>query len=109
MAIGSRGALRGEPAAWAYGASKAGLHALLQSAAVALGPLGVACGVVAPGWVETPMAAAALAGRCPCSHTGQRASAAGARKVQAEHSHSASRGAGAGCGGGGGGGSGESL
>jgi NAD(P)-dependent dehydrogenase (short-subunit alcohol dehydrogenase family) len=62
VAIGSRGALRGEPAAWAYGASKAGLHALLQSAAVALGPLGVACGVVAPGWVETPMAAAALAG-----------------------------------------------
>ena len=37
-------------------------NALLQSAAVALGPLGVACGVVAPGWVETPMAAAALAG-----------------------------------------------
>ena len=62
VAIGSRGALRGEPAAWAYGASKAGLHALLQSAAVALGPLGVACGVVAPGWVDTPMAAAALAG-----------------------------------------------
>ena len=62
VAIGSRGALRGEPCAWASGASKAGLHALLQSAAVALGAHGVVCAVVAPGWVDTPMARAALAG-----------------------------------------------
>ncbi len=62
VAIGSRGALRGEPAAWAYGASKAGLHALLQSAAVSLGALGVVCAVVAPGWVDTPMAASSLSG-----------------------------------------------
>ena len=60
--VGSRGAFRGEPAAWAYGASKAALHALAQSAAVALAPFGVVCANVAPGFVETPMAAAALAG-----------------------------------------------
>ena len=62
IAVGSRGALRGEPRAWAYAAAKAGLHALMQSAAVTLGSVGVVCGVVAPGWVDTPMAAGALAG-----------------------------------------------
>jgi 3-oxoacyl-[acyl-carrier protein] reductase len=62
VAVGSRGALRGEPNAWAYGAAKAGLHALVQSAAVSLGGLGVSCSAVAPGWVDTPMAQQSLQG-----------------------------------------------
>ncbi len=60
--VSSRGAFRGEPDAPAYGASKAGLNALSQSLAVALAPHGIAVGVVAPGFVETDMAAALLDG-----------------------------------------------
>lgn len=60
--IGSRGAFRGEPHAWAYGASKAGMHQLAQSAAVALGRHGVVVTAVAPGFVATPMAEGALQG-----------------------------------------------
>ncbi len=54
--IGSRGAFRGEPDAPGYGASKAGLHAMSQSLALALAPKGVLVYAVAPGWVETDMA-----------------------------------------------------
>ncbi len=54
--IGSRGAFRGEPDAPAYGASKAGLHAMSQSLALALASKGVLVYAVAPGWVETDMA-----------------------------------------------------
>ncbi len=54
--IGSRGAFRGEPDCPAYGASKAGLHAMSQSLALALAPKGVLVYAVAPGWVETDMA-----------------------------------------------------
>jgi len=54
--IGSRGAFRGEPESPAYGASKAGLHAMSQSLALALGPQGILVYAVAPGWVETDMA-----------------------------------------------------
>jgi len=60
--ISSRGAFRGEPAAPAYAASKAGLNALSQSLALALAGQGVYFFVVAPGWVETDMAAGHLAG-----------------------------------------------
>jgi NAD(P)-dependent dehydrogenase (short-subunit alcohol dehydrogenase family) len=55
--IGSRGAFRGEPECPAYGASKAGLHAMSQSLAVALAPRGIHVFAVAPGFVETDMAA----------------------------------------------------
>ncbi|MBD0366358.1 MAG: SDR family oxidoreductase [Flavisolibacter sp.] len=58
--ISSRGAFRGEPDHPAYGASKAGLNALSQSLAIALAPYGITIGVVAPGFVETDMAAAYL-------------------------------------------------
>ena len=54
--VGSRGAFRGEPENPAYGASKAGLHALGQSLAVALAPHGITVASVAPGFVETDMA-----------------------------------------------------
>lgn len=60
--ISSRGAFRGEPDAPAYGASKAGLNALSQSLAKALAPKAVYVYCVAPGWVETDMAAEHLAG-----------------------------------------------
>jgi NAD(P)-dependent dehydrogenase (short-subunit alcohol dehydrogenase family) len=58
--ISSRGAFRGEPDHPAYGASKAGLNALTQSLAVALGRYNIIVGAIAPGFVETDMAAAYL-------------------------------------------------
>ncbi len=60
--ISSRGAFRGEPDAPAYGASKAGLNALSQSLAKALAPHRVTVFCIAPGWVETDMAATHLRG-----------------------------------------------
>jgi NAD(P)-dependent dehydrogenase (short-subunit alcohol dehydrogenase family) len=60
--ISSRGAFRGEPDAPAYGASKAALNSLSQSLAKALAPRGVYVYCLAPGWVETEMAAAYIAG-----------------------------------------------
>jgi NAD(P)-dependent dehydrogenase (short-subunit alcohol dehydrogenase family) len=60
--VSSRGAFRGEPEHPAYGASKAGLVALGQSLARALGPRGISVTTVAPGFVDTDMAAEALAG-----------------------------------------------
>ncbi|HWQ33560.1 MAG TPA: SDR family oxidoreductase [Blastocatellia bacterium] len=60
--VSSRGAFRGEPQAPAYGASKAGLNAMSQSLAQALAPHNVFVYVVAPGFVETDMAAELLDG-----------------------------------------------
>lgn len=60
--VSSRGAFRGEPKQPAYGASKAGLNALGQSLAQALAPRGVYVFTVAPGFVQTDLAAARLAG-----------------------------------------------
>ena len=60
--VSSRGAFRGEPGQPAYGASKAGLNALGQSLALALAPHGIAVATVAPGFVETDMAARHLDG-----------------------------------------------
>lgn len=60
--ISSRGAFRGEPIKPAYGASKAGLNALGQSLAVALAPHDIFVGTVAPGFVNTELAAERLNG-----------------------------------------------
>ena len=60
--VSSRGAFRGEPDKPAYGASKAGLNALSQSLAVALAPHNIFVGVVAPGFVDTELAAEKLSG-----------------------------------------------
>lgn len=60
--VSSRGAFRGEPTAPAYGAAKAGLNALGQSMARALAPYHVFVYTVAPGWVDTDMAAEGLKG-----------------------------------------------
>lgn len=62
VAVGSRGAYRGEPTKPAYGASKAALHAMTQSLAVALAPHGIVCAAVAPGFVDTDMARSVLDG-----------------------------------------------
>lgn len=59
--VSSRGAFRGEPLMPWYGASKAGMNAMGQSLAQALGPDGVYVYTVAPGFVETEMAAERLA------------------------------------------------
>ena len=60
--VSSRGAFRGEPGQPAYGASKAGLNALGQSLAKFLAPHGIAVATVAPGFVETEMAASRING-----------------------------------------------
>jgi NAD(P)-dependent dehydrogenase (short-subunit alcohol dehydrogenase family) len=60
--ITSRGAFRGEPDAPAYAASKAGLNAFSQSMAKALAPHNIFIYAVAPGFVETDMAACLLSG-----------------------------------------------
>jgi 3-oxoacyl-[acyl-carrier protein] reductase len=60
--VSSRGAYRGEPRFPAYGSSKAGINSFGQSMARALGPLGISVTTVAPGYIETDMAADILAG-----------------------------------------------
>lgn len=60
--IGSRGAFRGEPMSPAYGASKAGIVAFGQSIAKALAPMHIGVTTLAPGFVETEMAARLLDG-----------------------------------------------
>jgi 3-oxoacyl-[acyl-carrier protein] reductase len=60
--VSSRGAFRGEPSQPAYGASKAGMNAFGQSLALALAPHGIAVATVAPGFVDTDMAAEHLDG-----------------------------------------------
>jgi NAD(P)-dependent dehydrogenase (short-subunit alcohol dehydrogenase family) len=60
--ITSRGAFRGEPTSWAYGASKAGLNAAGQSMAKSLAKYGIYVFTLAPGFVETDMAGPCLVG-----------------------------------------------
>ena len=60
--ISSRGAFRGEPDAPAYAASKAGMNAMSQSMAKALAPFNIYVYAIAPGFVETDMAAEFLDG-----------------------------------------------
>jgi len=55
--VSSRGSFRGEPDGPAYGASKAGLNSMSQSLAKRLAPYNITVGVVAPGFVDTDMAA----------------------------------------------------
>jgi NAD(P)-dependent dehydrogenase (short-subunit alcohol dehydrogenase family) len=61
--VTSRGAFRGEPDGPAYAASKAGLNVTGQSLSKALGRDGILVFTVAPGWVDTDMAAPLLRGR----------------------------------------------
>jgi NAD(P)-dependent dehydrogenase (short-subunit alcohol dehydrogenase family) len=43
------------PSWWLYRASKAALNSVLKSASVELGPRGVVCMALHPGWVRTDM------------------------------------------------------
>jgi NAD(P)-dependent dehydrogenase (short-subunit alcohol dehydrogenase family) len=69
--VGSRGAYRGEPNNPAYGATKAGLHAMGQSLAVSLAPYGIAVSSVAPGFVSTDRQADTLSGESGAAIKGQ--------------------------------------
>lgn len=60
--ITSRGAFRGEPTAWPYGAAKAGLNSLGQSMAKALAKYKIMVYTIAPGFVETDMTKEILEG-----------------------------------------------
>jgi NAD(P)-dependent dehydrogenase (short-subunit alcohol dehydrogenase family) len=60
--VSSRGAFRGEPEQPAYGASKAGLNSMSQSIAQKVAKHNIYIGIVAPGFVETDMAAKTLSG-----------------------------------------------
>jgi 3-oxoacyl-[acyl-carrier protein] reductase len=60
VTVGSRGAYRGEPDVPAYGASKAAVHSMTQSLAVALAPHGISCVGIAPGFIATDMTAELL-------------------------------------------------
>lgn len=61
--ISSRGAFRGEPESWAYGAGKAGLNSLGQSMAKALAPSNIFVFTIAPGFVSTEMSQKRLEGK----------------------------------------------
>lgn len=58
--IASTAAQRGEALHSHYAASKGALVSLTKSLSSELGPLGIRVNCVAPGWVATPMSAAAL-------------------------------------------------
>jgi len=77
--VSSRGAFRGEPAHPAYAASKAGMNALGQSLAQALGRYGIAVTTVAPGYVQTDMTERQL-GSPEETRSVRRARSAGSRR-----------------------------
>ncbi|MGZ6528270.1 MAG: SDR family NAD(P)-dependent oxidoreductase [Actinomycetota bacterium] len=62
VSVSSRGAFRGEPEHPAYGASKGALNSFAGSMAVALAPRGIRVTTVAPGFVQTDMAAPYMQG-----------------------------------------------
>ncbi len=71
----------GVPGQAAYCASKAGLHGLVRAVAAEVGPRGVTCNALCPGWVDTEMArsrVAELAAEEKTSYDEARESALGA-------------------------------
>ena len=53
--VGSLEGLGSNPLHTAYAASKGGVHSLTAAMAVDLGPLGIRCNAVAPGWIDTDL------------------------------------------------------
>lgn len=53
--IGSIEGIGANPLHTAYSASKGGVHGLTVAMAVDLGPMGVRCNAVAPGWIDTAL------------------------------------------------------
>ena len=57
-AIVNLGSLEGDvcnPSHAAYSATKAGVHGLTRATAIDLGPQGIRCNALAPGWIDTPL------------------------------------------------------
>jgi meso-butanediol dehydrogenase/(S,S)-butanediol dehydrogenase/diacetyl reductase len=53
--MGSIEGIAANPLHAAYAASKGGIHALTRSLAIDLGPLGIRCNAIAPGWIDTEL------------------------------------------------------
>ena len=53
--IGSIEGIFANPGHAAYAATKSGVHGLTKATAVDLGPQGVRCNAIAPGWIDTPL------------------------------------------------------
>jgi NAD(P)-dependent dehydrogenase (short-subunit alcohol dehydrogenase family) len=51
--------LMGSATGWLYRASKAALNSVMKSASIELGPRGIVCLALHPGWVRTDMGGAA--------------------------------------------------
>jgi L-rhamnose 1-dehydrogenase len=79
IAVSSISALVGGGMQTHYTPTKAGVHSLMQSCAIALGPMGIRCNSVLPGTIETdinredlaePKKRAYMAGRIPLGRLG---------------------------------------
>lgn len=85
---GSGSIFQGVPTMAHYGVAKGGLNALSKALAAELGPIGVRCNVIAPGFIETEMTfadrgvaemiAEAVTARTPVGRIGQSADLEGA-------------------------------
>jgi len=53
--VGSIEGIGSNPLHTAYSASKGGVHGLTAAMAVDLGPMGIRCNAVAPGWIDTAL------------------------------------------------------
>jgi NAD(P)-dependent dehydrogenase (short-subunit alcohol dehydrogenase family) len=53
--VGSIEGDRCNPNHAAYAATKSGVHGLTRATAIDLGPLGIRCNAIAPGWIDTPL------------------------------------------------------